>query len=61
LLLPESIEDMRELLVQKVKRFRIMDVQFDTSEVGAQVTELVRKAGLEEEVFAPASGDSPFD
>lgn len=63
LLLPESVEEMRHLLAQKVKSLRIMDVQFDNSELGQQVKTTLKKVGITEddvqgaEVFAT----EPFD
>ncbi len=62
LLLPESIEDMREMLAVKVKSLRLLDIQFDTSDVGQQVSKLVKSVGITDaDIEELAAGLAPFD
>lgn len=67
LLLPDNIEDMRDMLATKVKSLRIMDIHFQDSELGQHVDKLVRKVGLREEQIVDADietippGGEPFD
>lgn len=67
LLLPQSIEETRRLIAQKVRRLRIVDVEFDKGETGQRVSELTRRANLtsqdiEEADYVPLGAKAdPFD
>jgi len=55
LLLPDTIEDMREMLATKVRSLRIMDIHFQDSELGQHVSKLVTKVGLTESEIQDAA------
>lgn len=67
LLLPDNIQDMRDMLATKVKSLRIMDIHFQETELGQHVDKLIRKVGVQEnditdaEVEPIAVGGEPFD
>ncbi len=67
LLLPQDVASARDLIAQKVKRLRIVDVSFAEGETGQRIQELTRKANLSEQQVEDAdyvpfgSGPDPFD
>jgi len=62
LLLPESIEDMRDMLASKIQSLRILDIKFNNSEVGQRVTSTLEKLGITEEDIADTQYEAaPFD
>lgn len=65
LLMPSTIEDMRDLLASKVKSLRLLDVQFDNTDLGQQVGQALRKVGVvvqnDAQEEALGVGPAPFD
>lgn len=66
LMLPEHIDDKRRLIMQKVKRMRIMDVEFDTGETGKTLNMALNRVGITEDEIEEADvvevgGLAPFD
>jgi len=64
LMLPTDIEAARLLLAQKMKRLRILDVEFDDSEPGQLAKNVVNRAergGVTAEMVAGVPQESPLD
>lgn len=67
LLLPQTVEDAKRMIAQKVRRLRIVDMEFDQGETGERVRELTRRANLsntdvEDADYVPfGAGADPFD
>lgn len=67
LLLPQTIEETRRLIAQKVRRLRIVDMEFDQGATGQRVSELTKKAGVSDQDIAEAdyvplgARSDPFD
>jgi hypothetical protein len=65
LLLPEDIDDMKRMLATKMKRLRVMDIQFDNSDIGEHVNKLLTKVGVSDADYVEEetlnTGAAPFD
>jgi len=67
LLLPQSVEDAKRQIAQKVRRLRIVDVSFSEGETGQRLDDLARTAritdqDIEEADYVPfGTGPDPFD
>ena len=61
LLLPESIEDMKEMLAHKIKSLRVLDVQFENSDIGHQVSKIMTEVKLTDADIEDAQVGAPFD
>jgi len=67
LLLPNNVDDAKRMIAQKVRRLRIVDLQFSEGETGQRIDYLADRANLREQDIEDAdyspfgTGPDPFD
>lgn len=60
LLLPDSLDETRRLIIQKAKRLRLLDVEFDTGETGQAIRRGLAMNGISNQEVEEADFDDPF-
>lgn len=67
LLLPQSVEEAKRQIAQKVRRLRIVDISFNEGETGQRINDLASRANVREQDIEDADyvpfgqGPDPFD